>query len=170
MPDQHGVRLGGTMRLGAYPCAVKEGSRLYGIYGRTELSERHRHRFEFNNAYREAFEDAGMKISGTSPDGRLVEVVEIPDRKFYIGCSFIPSSNRARMRRTRCSASSCASRRILRTAETGVSRSDISYEGFRQGALPDRRESGAVFRRRTYVFDNVLYDQGRRQRRIDKSV
>ena len=90
MPDQHGVRLGGTMRLGAYPCAVREGSRLYGIYGRTELSERHRHRFEFNNAYREAFEDAGMKISGTSPDGRLVEVVEIPDRKFYIGVQFHP--------------------------------------------------------------------------------
>ena len=76
--------------FGAYPCAVREGSRLYGIYGRTELSERHRHRFEFNNAYREAFEDAGMKISGTSPDGRLVEVVEIPDRKFYIGVQFHP--------------------------------------------------------------------------------
>lgn len=90
MPDQLGVKLGGTMRLGAYPCKVREGTRLFAVYGKALISERHRHRFEFNNDYREAFEGAGMLLSGTSPDGRLVEAVEIPNNRFFVGVQFHP--------------------------------------------------------------------------------
>ena len=90
MPDQLGVKLGGTMRLGAYPCKVREGTRLFAAYGKALISERHRHRFEFNNDYREAFEGAGMVLSGTSPDGRLVEAVEIPSNRFFVGVQFHP--------------------------------------------------------------------------------
>ena len=90
MPDQLGVKLGGTMRLGAYPCKVREGTRLFAAYGEALISERHRHRFEFNNDYRAAFEGAGMVLSGTSPDGRLVEAVEIPSNRFFVGVQFHP--------------------------------------------------------------------------------
>ena len=81
---------GGTMRLGAYPCKIKEGTLAEKVYGRTEISERHRHRFEFNNEYRAKVEEAGMKISGTSPDDMLVEMVEIPANKFFIAGQFHP--------------------------------------------------------------------------------
>lgn len=81
---------GGTMRLGAYPCKIKEGSLAEKIYGTNEISERHRHRFEFNNDYRIKMEEAGMKISGTSPDDTLVEMVEIPANKFFIAGQFHP--------------------------------------------------------------------------------
>ena len=91
MPDQRGViSKGGTMRLGAYPCRLKEGSSLLKIYGEKLIHERHRHRYEFNNAFRDDFEKAGMTISGTSPDGRLVEAVEIPSLKFFVGVQFHP--------------------------------------------------------------------------------
>ena len=91
MPDQRGViSKGGTMRLGAYPCRLKEGSSLLRIYGEELIHERHRHRYEFNNAFRDDFEKAGMTISGTSPDGRLVEAVEIPSLKFFVGVQFHP--------------------------------------------------------------------------------
>ena len=91
MPDQRGViSKGGTMRLGAYPCRLKEGSSLLKIYGEELIHERHRHRYEFNNAFRDDFEKAGMTISGTSPDGRLVEAVEIPSLKFFVGVQFHP--------------------------------------------------------------------------------
>ena len=90
MPDQLGVKLGGTMRLGAYPCKVREGTKLFAAYGEALISERHRHRFEFNNDYRAAFEGAGMVLSGTSPDGRLVEAVEIPRNRFFVGVQFHP--------------------------------------------------------------------------------
>ncbi len=90
MPDQLGVKMGGTMRLGAYPCKVKGGTKLYKSYGKDLISERHRHRFEFNNDYRKAFEDAGMVLAGTSPDGHLVEAVEIPTNNFYVGVQFHP--------------------------------------------------------------------------------
>lgn len=89
MPDQHGVKMGGTMRLGAYPCKVI-GNIMKEAYGAEEVSERHRHRYEFNNDYREVIEKAGMKIAGTSPDGLLVEAVEIPSLDFYIGVQFHP--------------------------------------------------------------------------------
>lgn len=90
MPDQLGVKMGGTMRLGAYPCKVRKGTVLEKAYGAALVSERHRHRFEFNNAYREAFEKAGMRICGTSPDDLLVEAVEIPKHPFYVGVQFHP--------------------------------------------------------------------------------
>ena len=91
MSDQKDVKnKGGTMRLGAYPCALKEGSRAAEIYGAREVSERHRHRFEFNNDYRDRIEAAGMVLGGLSPDGRLVEMVELPEHPHFIGCQFHP--------------------------------------------------------------------------------
>ncbi|MBZ0116050.1 MAG: CTP synthase [Sandaracinaceae bacterium] len=91
MPDQRGVKnKGGTMRLGAYPCVLKEGSVAAQIYGQREISERHRHRFEFNNDYRDRVEAQGMVLSGLSPDGRLVEMVELPKHPHFVGCQFHP--------------------------------------------------------------------------------
>jgi CTP synthase len=81
---------GGTMRLGAYPALLREGSRTAAIYGSLEISERHRHRFEVNNWYREQFEAGGMTVSGTSPDGKLVEVIEIASLSWFIACQFHP--------------------------------------------------------------------------------
>lgn len=89
MPDQHGVKMGGTMRLGAYPCKVL-GKLMREAYAAGEISERHRHRYEFNNDYRAEMEKAGMEIAGTSPDGLLVEAVEIPANDFYLGVQFHP--------------------------------------------------------------------------------
>ncbi|RLC52793.1 MAG: CTP synthetase [Candidatus Cloacimonadota bacterium] len=82
--------MGGTMRLGAYPCHLKKDSLSYKIYGSAEISERHRHRYEFNNEYRDIVTEKGMLISGTSPDDLLVEVVEIPDHPFFIGVQYHP--------------------------------------------------------------------------------
>jgi CTP synthase len=91
MAEQQGVReKGATMRLGAYPCQLAEGSLAARVYETRDISERHRHRFEVNNAYRERLEKAGLGLSGLSPDGRLVEVVELPDHPFFIGCQFHP--------------------------------------------------------------------------------
>ncbi|MFK7802868.1 MAG: CTP synthase, partial [Anaerolineae bacterium] len=91
MPDQHGLSdMGGTMRLGSYPCKLGEGTRAFTAYGLPTVDERHRHRWEFNNAYRENFEDAGMVFSGQSPDGRLVEIAEIKDHPFMVGSQFHP--------------------------------------------------------------------------------
>ena len=90
MPDQLGVKMGGTMRLGAYPCKIAENTKLRAAYGVGEISERHRHRFEFNNEYRSVFERAGMKLSGLSPSGELVEAVELTDADFYVGVQFHP--------------------------------------------------------------------------------
>jgi CTP synthase len=81
---------GGTMRLGAYPCVLKEGSLAYKAYGKGEISERHRHRYEFNKAFQERLEEAGLVMSGTSPDGRLVEIVEVADHPWFLGCQFHP--------------------------------------------------------------------------------
>jgi CTP synthase len=82
--------MGGTMRLGAYPCHIEEGTLAYRIYGKTEISERHRHRYEFNNEYTKKFIDAGMVISGVNPDAGLAEIVEIPTHPFFIGVQFHP--------------------------------------------------------------------------------
>ena len=91
MPDQYGdIPKGGTMRLGAYPCSIKEGTIMERAYGTREIAERHRHRYEFNNDFREQFEAAGMKIAGTSPDGRLVEAVELTEHPHYIGVQYHP--------------------------------------------------------------------------------
>jgi CTP synthase len=81
---------GGTMRLGAYPCVLEEGTFAYKAYGTREISERHRHRYEFNNAYRDILTRNGLKISGMSPDGELVEIIEIEDHPWFLGCQFHP--------------------------------------------------------------------------------
>lgn len=84
------LRKGGTMRLGAYPCKVVEGTKLYEAYGQEMISERHRHRFEFNNEYREQMQAAGLTISGTSPDDAIVEAVEVSGNKFHVGVQSHP--------------------------------------------------------------------------------
>ena len=81
---------GGTMRLGAYPCVLTKGSLANKVYEKTEISERHRHRYEFNNKYREKLEKAGLKVSGTSPDGNLVEIVELEKHPYFIAGQFHP--------------------------------------------------------------------------------
>ena len=91
LPDQSDeTAKGGTLRLGAYPCHVAEGTQMHRVYGKTEISERHRHRYEFNNDFRDALTKAGLCISGTSPDGYIVETVEIPRNDFYIGVQYHP--------------------------------------------------------------------------------
>ena len=91
LPDQADVRdKGGTMRLGEYETVLKNGTRAYDCYRADRIRERHRHRYEFNPDYREAFEAAGMVVSGTSPDGRLVEIIELPDHPWYVGVQFHP--------------------------------------------------------------------------------
>ncbi len=91
MPDQVGVLdKGGTMRLGAWPCVLQEDTLARRIYGEDRISERHRHRYEIANAYRPRLADGGMVFSGTSPDGRLVEILELPDHPWFVGCQFHP--------------------------------------------------------------------------------
>ena len=90
MPDQEGVQKGGTMRLGAYPCKIVPGTKIAECYKKDEIAERHRHRYEFNNDYRDRFEQNGMKISGTSPDNKLVECVELPSENFFVAVQFHP--------------------------------------------------------------------------------
>jgi len=91
MPDQRGiVDKGATMRLGSYPCVLKAGTRAADAYGTTEINERHRHRWEINNNYRDALERHGMVLSGLSPDGRLVEMIELPGHPYFVACQFHP--------------------------------------------------------------------------------
>ena len=91
MEDQKSTTIkGGTMRLGAYDCKVEKGSLAYKIYGSEMISERHRHRYEFNNEYLPMVEAAGMKATGKNPETGLVEIVEIPDHPFFIGVQFHP--------------------------------------------------------------------------------
>ncbi|GAB6933618.1 CTP synthase [Calditerricola satsumensis] len=91
LPEQKEIEdLGGTMRLGAYPCAIVEGSLAHRAYGTTLVRERHRHRYEFNNQYREALERAGLRVTGTSPDGRLVEIIELADHPWFVATQFHP--------------------------------------------------------------------------------
>jgi len=88
--QQHVTDMGGTMRLGSYPARLKAGSLVAHMYGAADASERHRHRYEFSNAYREIFERNGVRFSGLSPDGSLVELIEIPDHPWFVGCQFHP--------------------------------------------------------------------------------
>ena len=91
MEEQKSIsNMGGTMRLGAYDCVLREGSKAAQAYGTTHISERHRHRFEFNEEYRTQFEEAGMQCVGENPNTHLVEVVELPDKKWYIGTQYHP--------------------------------------------------------------------------------
>ena len=91
MLDQRSITdMGGTMRLGLYPCELQDGSKAAAAYGVEQVEERHRHRFEFNNAYQEGFRKGGMVFSGMSPDGKLVEIAEIKDHPFMVGSQFHP--------------------------------------------------------------------------------
>ena len=91
LPDQDSqIDLGGTLRLGLYPCELQTGSLAFELYGTGEIAERHRHRYEFNNAYRSVLEEKGMAFSGLSPDGKLVEIIEIKNHPFFIACQFHP--------------------------------------------------------------------------------
>jgi CTP synthase len=81
---------GGTMRLGAYPCRLQAGSKAAAVYGTAEVSERHRHRYEVSNRYRERFIEQGMRLSGLSPDDTLVEMIELPSHPYFVACQFHP--------------------------------------------------------------------------------
>ena len=86
MPEQDGIEdLGGTLRLGSYPCKLKEGTKSYELYGKQDIAERHRHRYEVNNDYRKQLEENGMRLVGLSPDGRIVEMIEITEHPFFVG-------------------------------------------------------------------------------------
>jgi CTP synthase len=91
--QKHITNMGASMRLGAYDCVLKKGSLAFKAYGKTKIEERHRHRFEFNNQYKEQFEAAGMKCTGINPDSDLVEVVEVPHLRWYLGTQFHPEYN-----------------------------------------------------------------------------
>lgn len=93
-----GSEKGGTMRLGAYPCTLEKDTLAFAAYAQTEISERHRHRYEFNNAYLQHLEEAGLVISGTSPDKSLVEIVELKDHPWFLGCQFHPEFTSTPMR------------------------------------------------------------------------
>jgi CTP synthase len=88
--QQHVTDMGGTMRLGAYPCRLRPGSLAADVYGVPEVSERHRHRYEVSNSYRDVFAEHGLRFSGLSPDGSLVEMIELPSHPWYMGCQFHP--------------------------------------------------------------------------------
>jgi CTP synthase len=91
MPDQNGVEdIGGTLRLGSYPCILDKTSKAYAEYGSEEIAERHRHRYEVNNDYRNVLVENGLKLCGTSPDGRIVEMIEIPDHPWFIATQAHP--------------------------------------------------------------------------------
>jgi CTP synthase len=91
LPEQRQItEKGATMRLGGYPCVLVPGSKAAAAYGAAEITERHRHRYEVNNDFREALTGRGMLISGVSPDKRLVEMVELPDHPYFVGCQFHP--------------------------------------------------------------------------------
>ena len=91
MPDQSDeINKGGTLRLGAYPCHIVPGTKMAECYGTLDISERHRHRYEFNNDYRALMQEQGLVLSGLSPDGHIVETVEIPENDFYIGVQYHP--------------------------------------------------------------------------------
>lgn len=91
MPDQSDeINKGGTLRLGAYPCHIVPGTKMEACYGTLDISERHRHRYEFNNDYRALMQEKGLVLSGLSPDGHIVETVEIPENDFYIGVQYHP--------------------------------------------------------------------------------
>jgi CTP synthase len=88
--QQHVTDMGGTMRLGAYPARLTRGSKVAEVYGVSEISERHRHRYEVSNKYREQFVERGMRLSGVSPDGQLVEIIELAQHPWFVGCQFHP--------------------------------------------------------------------------------
>jgi CTP synthase len=115
MDSQREVQdLGGTMRLGSYPCRLTPGSRVHQLYGADEVGERHRHRYEVNNQYRNTLTEFGMRCTGLSPDGSLVEMIELPDHPWFIGCQFHPELRSRPMRPHPLFASFVAAARAYR--------------------------------------------------------
>ena len=114
---------GGTMRLGAYPCRLQRGSRAAEIYGQPEVSERHRHRYEVSNRYRERFIEHGMRLSGLSPDDSLVEMIELPSHPWFVGCQFHPELQSRPLRPHPLFAGFVAAAHTRRRAESPVSAS-----------------------------------------------
>ena len=91
MPDQENVEdIGGTLRLGSYPCVLDKSTKAYELYGTEQIAERHRHRYEVNNDYRKILTDNGLTLSGLSPDGRIVEMIEIKEHPFFIATQAHP--------------------------------------------------------------------------------
>jgi CTP synthase len=89
--DQYaGIKMGGTMRLGLYDCHIQKGTLAYKCYGQTDIKERHRHRYEFNNQFKEAFEKSDLVFSGINPQAGLAEIIELPSHPFFIACQFHP--------------------------------------------------------------------------------
>ncbi|GAB4548406.1 MAG: CTP synthase [Anaerolineae bacterium] len=127
MPEQRDIAdMGGTMRLGIYPCRLLEGTRAYAAYGEALAFERHRHRFEFNNLYRKDLEEAGLVFSGQSPNGRLVEIAEMRDHPFMLGCQFHPEF---RSRPTRPHPLFCAFIRAVQERVEATERSGVEEGG-----------------------------------------
>ena len=91
LPDQYkGINFGGTMRMGLYECKLTKGTKAYEAYGQELIEERHRHRYEFNNLYRERIEKAGLIVSGVNPISNLVEIIELPNHPWFVACQFHP--------------------------------------------------------------------------------
>jgi CTP synthase len=121
LPSQRNVQdLGGTMRLGAYTCRLRPGSQIARIYGTSEISERHRHRYEVDNGYRDLFAEHGMRLTGLSPDGSLVEMLELPGHPWFIGCQFHPELKSRPTRPHPLFASFIAAAHDVRRHRTGV--------------------------------------------------
>lgn len=119
MRDQKNLKkYGGTMRLGAYPCRLKEESFLRKLYGKTDIAERHRHRYYFNTAYAEEFASRGFRVAATSPDGEIVEALELENHPFYIGCQFHPEFT-SRPRRPHVLFSALVEAALKRRGEAG---------------------------------------------------
>jgi len=121
--------LGGTMRLGAYPCRLRPGSRAAQVYGEDNISERHRHRYEVNNAYRDILAEYGMRCAGISPDGSLVELIELPDHVWFIGCQFHPELKSRPMQPHPLFASFVAAAREARKSRQGASKVSETHAG-----------------------------------------
>jgi len=117
---------GGTMRLGAYPAHLVDGSRVREIYGESDISERHRHRYEVNNEYREALFEAGMRFSGLSPDGGLVEIIELPDHLFFVATQFHPELKSRPTRAHPLFAALIAAARVRRAARVSEEPDPVS--------------------------------------------
>ena len=130
MPDQRELEdKGGTMRLGLYPARLTPGSKAHQVYGQEVVYERHRHRFEVNNRYRQTLEAAGMVLSGQSPDGRLVEIVELADHPWFVASQFHPEFKIA------ARAAASVVRRVRRVRRRRARRPDADTPGPRTGAV-----------------------------------
>lgn len=141
MPDQREIHeKGGTMRLGGYPCRILPGSIAHRAYGMLEISERHRHRYELNNAYRDLLEKGGMRFTGLSPDGKLVEITELPDRRWFLGCQFHPEF-KSRPRQPHPLFSSFIEAALA--CKLGVTRQDATGKGMIMAVATDKESDAA---------------------------